>query len=91
MLIGSESRPRKSFLGGQDGLGVFFNLVRRFEEHVVPRIDIVLALVGRVAAANLRSSFIDSAAVVRQQMLAVREDLNVPVVAVHEDGRLAVH
>lgn len=91
MLVSSESRPRKPFLGGQDGLGVFFNLVRRFEEHVVTRIDVVLAAVGRVAATNVRSRFVDAAAVVGQQMLAVCKHLNVPVVSIHEDGRLAVH
>ena len=56
----------------QHGFGVFGDLLGRFEVEVVGPVVFVLAVLGRVVAADLRAGFVDAAAVVVLQVPARR-------------------
>lgn len=73
--------------GLHDGLGVFPDLLGRFQVKIVGPVAVVFAVVGRVLAADLRAGLVDAAHVVRLQMLADRMDEQVPIVVVLEDAR----
>src|SRR5436190_20619192 len=54
-----------------------------FVEVVLPTVEI--AVVGGVIAADARAGFVDTAAVVALEMLAAREDADVPLPLLDED------
>ena len=78
------------FVGPEHGLGVFGDLLGRFKILVVHPIVLVLAVLGRIFAADLRARGVNPAAVVRLQVLALRVDEQVPRAVFDEHGRVIV-
>lgn len=85
-IIRSTSRP-----GRQHRMSVLPNLFGRFEQHLVSGIVIVFAVVRGVFTADLRSSFISPAEVVRLQVLAVCVHHDVPAAFVDKNADRAMH
>jgi hypothetical protein len=84
---GADALPR---LVLENGVDVVLDLLRRLEVTLVRPIVFVLAVIGLVLAANLRPDIVDRAAVVRQQVLALGMDHQVPVAVFHKHGRSIV-
>jgi len=66
------------FLRHENRFAILLNLFRRFEVMIVSPQVIILAVLGRVFAADLRPSFIDAATVVGLQVFAPRVHQQVP-------------
>ena len=73
-----------------DSLGVFPDLFVRLEVKVIGPVFVVLTVVGRVVATNLRASFIRATTVVLLEHLAGRVDEQVPVFVLFEEGGVVV-
>ena len=61
-----------ALLARQDRLGIFGHLLGRFQVLLVQPVVLVLAVVGRVVAADQRPGVVDAAAIVALQVLARR-------------------
>ncbi len=66
--------------------GVFPDLFGRFQIKIVGPILFIFAVVGRVVTTNLRSRFVDAAAIVRLQVLADGVDQQIPIVLLFENA-----
>jgi len=88
-LKNRQPRPRAANVfppGRKASLEVFFELLGRLEEQVVRPVLFVLAIDGRMIAANLRPRFIDAAAVIGQELAAFVMNLDVPLLLFDEDA-----
>lgn len=85
--IGERPVP---FLRRQDGLGVFPNLFRTFEELVVTRVIIIFAVVRAILPTDRRTVFVNVAQRVRCQVLAVSVDQQVPRIVLDENCTVSV-
>lgn len=74
----------------QERFGELDDLFGALEEHVVLAVAVVLAVVGGVFAADLRTVVVDATAIVRLQVVADVVDHQVPSLAIDEDGDSSV-
>ena len=72
------ARRTERFRSVKSCVGVFGNLLRRFEIMIVRVVVIVLAIVGRIITTDLWTRFINSAAVIFLQMATNRVHQQVP-------------
>lgn len=74
----------------QERFGKLDDLFGALKEHVVLAVAVVLAFVGCVAAADLRTVLVDAAAMVLLQVVADVVDHQIPRFAIDENGDSAV-
>lgn len=78
------------FLGHENRFAVLLNLFRRFKVMIVSPQVIILTIVRRVFAADLRPSFIDAATIVGLQVFASRVYQQVPGFILSKNSGLLV-